>query len=165
MTKVLYEDIYKEDFSFWKNWQDFLKKLNDEKLESAKTYLVKFIWWVDKIKWKTIIDFWSWSWVMSLAFALLWAKVLSIDIDDESINCTKFLKHKYKVSDDDWKISKWSVLDKFFIDSLWKFDLVYSWWVIHHSWSMWEWLENIKKLIKNDWLLYLAIYNKSEIFL
>ena len=42
-SKELYEDIYKNNFSFGKNRQDFLTKLNDEKIENAKKYLVTFM--------------------------------------------------------------------------------------------------------------------------
>ena len=163
----LYENIYRENFSFGKNWQNFLKKLNWNKIDNAKKYLANFIWWEDKIKWKTVIDFGSWSWLMSLCFYLLWAeKVVSIDIDNNSINCTKFLREKYlKNWNGKWEILTGSVLDEDFVKNLWKFDIVYSWWVIHHTWSMWKWLNNIISLVEENWLLYIAIYNESKIFL
>lgn len=34
--KQLYEDIYADNFSFWKNWQDFLKKLDDKKIKKLQ---------------------------------------------------------------------------------------------------------------------------------
>lgn len=42
-SAALYENMYKDNFSFGKNWQDFLKKLDDKKLEDAKAYLIQFI--------------------------------------------------------------------------------------------------------------------------
>lgn len=164
-TKELYENIYKDNFSFGKNREDFLTKLSDEKIENAKKYLIKFMWWEENIRWKTIIDFGSWSWLMSLGFYLLWAKkIVSVDIDEDSIYCTNVLKKKYyKEWHGEWEVIKWSILDKKFIHTLWKFDIAYSWWVIHHSWSMWEWLENMIGLTQDKWLLYIAIYNKAKI--
>lgn len=165
-TQELYEDIYKENFSFGKNWQDFLTKLDDSKIDTAKKYLIDFLGGIDKIQGKDIVDFGSGSWLMSLCFCLLWAqKVVSIDIDDDSVNCAIFLREKYAISPDIWVIKKWSVLDEVFIESLWKFDTVYSWWVIHHTGDMWRGLDNITKLCKRPWYLYIAIYNKSTLFL
>ncbi len=164
--KQLYEDIYADNFSFWKNWQDFLKKLDDKKIEIAKNYLVQFFGGADRIIGKTVIDFWSGSWLMSLCYILLWAKkVVSIDIDDASIACTEFLRKKYNISEDIWEIRKWSVLDSEFVKSLGQFDIVYSWWVIHHSGDMWKGLENIVSLTQEWGYLYVAIYNDSKVLL
>lgn len=39
----LYENIYQEQFSFGKNWKDFLEKLDDEKIDCAKNHLITFL--------------------------------------------------------------------------------------------------------------------------
>lgn len=161
-NQELYEDIYKEHFSFWKNWQQFLEKLDEQKIENAKEYLLDFIGWKEKIEGKMVIDFWSWSGLMSLCFALLGAKVTSVDIDENSIACTMYLREKYNIPEENWKIKKGSVLDLDFIQSLGVFDIVYSWWVIHHSGDMWRWLQNIMNLLKPGGLLYIAIYNDNK---
>lgn len=41
--RQLYEDIYKNNFSFGKNWQDFLSGLDDKKIDAAKKYLIEFL--------------------------------------------------------------------------------------------------------------------------
>ena len=69
--KQLYEDIYSENFSFGKNWQNFLKGLDDTKIDAAKKYLVQFLGGEDKITDKEIIDFGSGSGLMSLCYVLL----------------------------------------------------------------------------------------------
>ena len=162
----IYENSYKKNFSFWKNWQNFLKKINDENIDKAKEIILKFLWDENIIKWNTIIDFWSWSWLMSLAFLELWVKeIISIDIDDYSIECAEYLREKYKYNKKKWKILKGSVLDENFIKSLPKVDMLYSWWVIHHTWDMWKWLDLMLNLIKDNWYFYTAIYNDSNFIL
>lgn len=160
-TTKLYEDIYnKGSFSFWKNWKNFLESLNDEKIEIAKKSLLDFLWWIENIKWKTFIDVWCWSGLFSLSAYLLWAKeVVSIDIDENSVWCVKYLREK-QLNPDNWKIITWSALDKTFIDSLWKYDIVYSWWVLHHTWNMYKAFDNVINLIDEKWVFFLAIYNK-----
>lgn len=162
----LYEDIYQNNFSFWKNWQHFLTWLDDAKVEAAKKYLIEFLGWEDKIIGKTVIDFGSGSGLMSLGYALIGAKkILSIDIDDASIACTEYLRKKFGISEEIWEIRKWSVLDTEFVASLGQFDIVYSWGVIHHSGDMWKGLENIISLTTKGSYLYIAIYNESNVLL
>ena len=69
------------------------------------------------------------------------------------------LKNKYEDKNLQWRILSGSVLNKQFISSLWKYDVVYSWWVLHHTWDMYKAFENILSLIKPKWLFCVAIYN------
>ncbi|MDD5197546.1 MAG: class I SAM-dependent methyltransferase [Candidatus Gracilibacteria bacterium] len=160
----LYENSYKENFSFGENWKLFLETLDESKVAKAQEHLQNFI--KNDITGKTVIDFGSGSGLMSLCFVLLGAKkVLSVDIDDNSIECAKILRKKYEISEDIWEIQKGSILDEEFVSSLGKFDIVYSWGVIHHTGNMWKGLANISKLVDVGGLLYIAIYNKSNILI
>jgi len=163
---MLYEKTYKDNFSFWKNWEKYLKNLDENKINEATSCIETFFWDKEIIKWKSVIDFWCGSWLMSYWFVKLWAKqVVSIDIDDYSIKCARSLKEKFNIPDEKRIIIKWSLLDKDFIDSLWKVDILYSWWVIHHTWNMWKWLELVDSLVNKGWYFFLAIYNDSKILL
>ena len=42
-----------------------------------------------------------------------------------------------------WSVLHGSVLDEKFITDLGKFDIVYSWGVLHHTGSMWHGMENL----------------------
>ncbi len=161
MGKVeLYEDIYKKNFSFGKNWSEFLKKLDKEKIEDAKNSLKNFSG-LETFKGKVFVDIGCGSGLFSLCALLLGAKkVVSVDIDDSSINCAKFLRNKYSYSQEKWEIIKGSALDKEFINSLPKADILYSWGVLHHTGNMYEAFENVEKLSKKKTLFYLAIYNE-----
>lgn len=160
-----YEKTYKNKnhFSFGQNWKDFLENLNNERIDQAKKSLTDFLGGPSKIKGKTFIDIGCGSGLFSLAAYLLGAKkVVSVDIDDSSIWCVKFLKKKY-AQNDNWSVIKGSALDKKFINSLGKFDIVYSWGVLHHTGNMYQAIDNVSSLLKPDGLFYLAIYNDFRI--
>ncbi|MFA6184002.1 MAG: class I SAM-dependent methyltransferase [Parcubacteria group bacterium] len=163
MKNEIYEDTYKnkKHFSFGKNWQNFLKTLTDEKIQEAKKSLVEFLGGEDKIKDKTFVDIGSGSGLFSLAAYLLGAKeVVSVDVDDFSIACAKYLKEK-NGNPENWKITKGSALDENFIKTLGQFDIVYSWGVLHHTGEMYRAFENVIQLMKTEGVFYLAIYNKN----
>lgn len=161
--KELYENTYleKNHFSFGKNWKDFLKNLNRNRIEEAKRSLVNFLGGKDKIKEKSFVDIGCGSGLFSLAAYLIGAKqVTSIDIDNYSLTCAKHLK-KIKGNPKTWKIIKGSVLDQKFTQQLGRFDIVYSWGVLHHSGNMYKAFDNIVGLVKPKGRLYIAIYNEN----
>ncbi len=161
----LYEDIHETAFSFGENWQNFLQKLDQRKVDEAENYLSNFFTsWGQSIAGKTVVDIGCWSGLMSLWFINAWAsKVVSIDIDKKSIECALHLKQKYNISDEKRTIITGSVLDQAFIKQLWTFDIIYSWGVIHHSGNMWQGLKNILTLEHLWSVFYIAIYNTNTI--
>lgn len=162
----LYENTYKNQkhFSFGKNWQNFLKLIDDNRIKMAKLSLVDFLGGVDAIKNKTFIDVGSGSGLFSLAAYLLGAaKVVSFDIDDFSVTCTEYLREKYG-DRQYWNIWKGSILDEEFVSSLCQYDIVYSWGVLHHTGDMWKAIEIAMKLVKKNGLFYIAIYNERKGF-
>lgn len=162
--KELYEKIYKKKFSFGKNWNQFLKKFSTQKLKLAETSLTNFTG-LKTFKNKIFIDVGCGSGLFSLASIKLNAKkVISIDVDDDSIECAKFLRNKYNINSKKWVIKKGSVLDKNFLVSLPKADIVYSWGVLHHTGKMWKAMENVITIVKKRGLLYIAIYNDFKGF-
>lgn len=160
----IYENSYKNSnhFSFGKNWQNFLKTLNEEKIEEAKKSLVDFLGGAERIKGKTFVDIGCGSGLFSYAaYKLGAARVLSVDVDEFSIACAKHL-HEKEGNPETWQITKGSALDENFIKSLGKFDIVYSWGVLHHTGDMLMAIRNVVKLANNSSLFYLAIYNKNR---
>lgn len=153
-----YEDIYKENFSFGENWKRLIKKIDEKRINLAKKSLLQFTS-KNSFDGLTFIDFGCGSGLFSLAACKAGAKVISVDIDDNSIHCTKYLREKYKIKKSQWQILKGSALDNKFIMNLPKADITYSWGVLHHTGSMYDAISNVASTVKKGGLFYLAIYN------
>ena len=147
-------------FKFGKNWQRFLRVLNDERIDEAEKSLKEFLS-VNSLENKTFLDIGCGSGLSSLVARRLGANVTSFDFDPQSVVCTKELRNRYFPSDQNWKILEGSALDPAFMNTLGNFDIVYSWGVLHHTGAMWDALENAKINTKSGGVLFIAIYNDA----
>lgn len=153
-----------EVFAFGDNWLKFVRKVDASLIGEAKASLVKFMRG-NKIRGKTFVDVGCGSGLFSIAAVLLGArKVVSFDVDGDSVKCTEHLREKFGFGERKLEVRKGSALNRSFLKSLGKFDIVYSWGVLHHTGKMWEAIDNTITLLKKDGLFYLAIYNKRTGF-
>jgi 2-polyprenyl-3-methyl-5-hydroxy-6-metoxy-1,4-benzoquinol methylase len=82
-------------FAFGKNWQRFLKVLNDERIMEAENSLRNMLQ-VEDLRGKTFIDIGSGSGLFSLAAMRLGAvRVHSFDYDPNSVACAQELRRRY----------------------------------------------------------------------
>lgn len=149
---------FERRFEFGKNWVQFLRLVSDQRIEAAERSLLSTLE-LDSLAGMTFLDIGSGSGLFSLAARGLGAKVHSIDIDEDSVACARDLKRRFLPDDEQWTIEKASVLDRKYLESLGRFDIVYSWGVLHHTGAMWQAIENASQLVAHGGRLYIAIYN------
>lgn len=150
----------KERFEFGANWANFLKSLNDRKIERAMKSLQSMLG-LETLEGRSFLDIGSGSGLFSLAARMLGARVHSFDYDRQSVLCTRELKRRYYPVDEEWIIEQGSVLDRQYLSRLGTFNIVYSWGVLHHTGNMRQALDDAAGLVETNGLLFLAIYNNQ----
>jgi SAM-dependent methyltransferase len=147
-----------ERFEFGANWKAFLKTLTDERINVAEDSLAEMLAGHPAAG-QTFLDIGCGSGLFSLAARRLGYAVHSFDFDKQSVACTIWLKEKYFPGDEKWIIEEGSVLNTAFLSGLGKFDVVYSWGVLHHTGQMWVALNNTAAMVKEGGKLFIAVYN------
>ncbi len=154
-------------FEFGRNWQRFLRALDEDRILEAESSLRQMLG-VEDLSQKTFLDVGCGSGLFSLAARRLGARVFSFDYDPHSIACTVQLKNTFYPEDPLWQIERGSALDQSYLRDSGTFDVVYAWGSLHHTGAMWEALENMVPLVKPGGKLFIAIYNdqgkKSDIW-
>jgi len=150
-----------ERFEFGKNWQQFLRIVDDERIEAAIRSLQELLS-VDRLDGKSFLDAGCGSGLFSLAARRLGASVRSFDYDDQSVACATELKRRYCPQDSGWIVEKASVLDGGYLSSLGKFDVVYTWGVLHHTGAMWDAIGRVCDLVSDGGRLCVSVYNDQD---
>jgi 2-polyprenyl-6-hydroxyphenyl methylase/3-demethylubiquinone-9 3-methyltransferase len=112
---------------------------------------------------RSFVDIGSGSGLFSLAARRLGARVHSFDSDPGSVVCTEELRRRFQPEDREWRIQEGSVLDTDYLGTLGRFDIVYSWGVLHHTGAVWTALGNAISLLAENGRLAIAIYNRQPL--
>jgi 2-polyprenyl-3-methyl-5-hydroxy-6-metoxy-1,4-benzoquinol methylase len=148
-----------ERFEFGNNWTRFLRRLNEKRIEEAETSL-KLMLELNDLQGRSFLDIGCGSGLFSLAASRLGANPIhSFDYDTQSVACCEELKRRFFPKMDSWSIAQASILDEKYYGRLGKFDIVYSWGVLHHTGHMWKAIENSMQLVKPGGTIFVSLYN------
>jgi len=147
-------------FSFGKNWFQFIKRLTPQIVASAELDLKN---WLPGLAGKRVLDVGSGSGLSSLAFLRLGAaEVVSFDYDKYSVAATMRLRENRSQGGGwgggTWHVFRGSVLDSSFVWHLGRFDIVFSWGVLHHTGQMHRALANLAPVVRPDGMLMVTLY-------
>jgi SAM-dependent methyltransferase len=147
-------------FAFGANWLRFLKVVDETRLAEAEKSLLAIIGDAKEIAGRRFLDIGSGSGLFSLAAARLGAsRIHSFDYDPQSVACTQEVKRRFAPPAAQWTVERGDCLNRDYVAALGRWDVVYSWGVLHHTGKMWEAIGNAADLVDNDGLLFIAIYN------
>lgn len=145
-------------FAFGRNWHRYLGRVNDARIEAAKASLTAMLG-VDDLSGQRFLDAGCGSGLFSLAARQLGARVLSFDLDADSVACARALRERHFPGDGDWIIEHGSLLDAQWLGGLGSFDVVYAWGVVHHTGQMWRAFDNVANAVGPTGAFFTAIYN------
>ena len=152
-----------ERFEFGRNWSNFLRVVDEEKIDRAVASLRRLLG-VDSLAGATFLDIGSGSGLFSLAAHRLGARVRSFDYDAQSVACTVEVRRRFGTPGSDWTVERGSILDEAYVRSLGQFDVVYSWGVLHHTGEMWRAIENALSMVAPGGTFAIAIYNDQGVW-
>jgi 2-polyprenyl-3-methyl-5-hydroxy-6-metoxy-1,4-benzoquinol methylase len=158
MATHAYEVEAGERFEFGANWARFLQSLTESQIVEAERSLERMLG-AGALRGRGFLDVGSGSGLFSLAARRLGARVRSFDYDPSSVACAMELRRRYFPDEPDWVIGEGSALDTKFLSSLGKFEIVYSWGVLHHTGALWDALTNVAPLVAPGGVLFISIYN------
>ena len=145
-------------FGFGRNWAKFVEShFNDEALAASVAGLLSFLK-LENLSNRTFLDIGCGSGLSSLsAYKAGAQKIFSFDYDINAVETTTRLKH-WVGNPATWEVTQGSILDDAFVASLEPADVVYAWGVLHHTGDVWHALDNTRKLLKPDGLMFIALY-------
>ena len=146
-------------FEFGENWDDFSNLISDDRLDSAINRLSAFLG-EKNLKGLSFADIGCGSGLHSVAAERMGAdKIWAIDLDPRSVTTAKKVCEIFNTKKIVVDRADLLELDTDFVN---KFDVVYSWGVLHHTGDMWGALDKAAQLVKQNGYLAVALYGKTR---
>ncbi len=148
-------------FEFGKNWADYSKNIGDTEINDARHELGRLLA-TESLQGKPFLDIGCGSGIHSLAALQMGAATVhAIDLDPDSVSTTRSVLETYW-DKNNYQIEKMNIFDVN-TDLFPKFDIVYSWGVLHHTGDMWGAIEKTASFIRPGGVLAIAIYRKTPL--
>jgi 2-polyprenyl-6-hydroxyphenyl methylase/3-demethylubiquinone-9 3-methyltransferase len=147
-------------YGFGKNWQEFLDTVDDESIARSVRSMQR-CFGVQDFKGLSFLDIGCGSGLSSLAARrMLASEVFGFDYDEDSVGASRELWRR-EGSPSNWRICRGDILDPAFVEGLPRFDIVYSWGVLHHTGRMWDAIRSAASIAKPGGAFMIGIYNKK----
>jgi 2-polyprenyl-6-hydroxyphenyl methylase/3-demethylubiquinone-9 3-methyltransferase len=148
-------------FKFGENWASFSRQLDEARIEAAMKSLVS-LFGEEALRGRSFLDIGCGSGLFSIAAVRLGAnRVVGLDVDPVSVSTSQAnAAHWLAGSASLFSFQLISALDTTQMEALGRFDIVYSWGVLHHTGNMARSLQNAAQRVDTHGLFMIAIYNK-----
>lgn len=149
-------------YAFGANWTRYLDRDFDAERERiARRHLLGFLERED-LAGMSFLDVGSGSGIHSLAaFTAGAERVVSFDYDPLSVEATRRL-HAMAGAPANWTVLQGSALDEEFCAALGRFDIVYSWGVLHHTGDLWRAFDVVAgTTVSPGGRFYIALYDSQ----
>ncbi|HEV8331075.1 MAG TPA: class I SAM-dependent methyltransferase [Steroidobacteraceae bacterium] len=148
-------------YQFGKNWARFARVLTPAHIASAEHELERLVG-AARLAGVSMLDVGSGSGLHSLAALNLGARcVEAVDFDPDSVKTTTAVLSRHATRGQ-WTARAANVLTDF-ADAQQRYDLVYSWGVLHHTGAMWQAIGQAARLVRPGGWFAIALYNKTPL--
>ena len=147
-------------FAFGQNWASYAELINEERLAEADRGLLRLVE-ADGLRGRSFLDVGCGSGLHATAAARLGARrILAVDIDPGSVETTRAVLRRHAPGANA-QVRELSVFD---LDpaTTERFDMVYSWGVLHHTGAMREAINAAAKMVSPGGLFAFALYRKTR---
>jgi SAM-dependent methyltransferase len=146
-------------FEFGENWLSYLEQVSERNVREAISGLER-LFPNGELRGRRFLDIGCGSGISLLAALELGAReVVGFDIDENSVEASKHCLRRF-APHAPWRVSQASVLD-LSPARHGRYDIVYSWGVLHHTGNLRLALERAASLVSERGLLAIALYRKS----
>jgi 2-polyprenyl-6-hydroxyphenyl methylase/3-demethylubiquinone-9 3-methyltransferase len=144
-------------FAFGANWASFAGLVDEERIAAATVSLTEALGGID-LTGRSLLDIGCGSGLFSLAAHRLGARVHAFDFDPAAVATAAELRRRFAPGDG-WTVETGSILDPGYVAGLGRFDVVYSWGVLHHTGRLWDALAAAAGLVAPGGRLFVSVYN------